>query len=83
MTQISTRIIWKKGISGNKGQIDLLCHHYGKKTNKLSNPIVLKKLYLYIQKKRTMKKQIITQEENKSVLNSFTKNLYAVMNRKK
>jgi hypothetical protein len=57
MIQISMRIMWRKNSKSNKGQpIELLCHQYGQKTKSLSNEINLKKIYLYIQKKKLQKK---------------------------
>ena len=51
------RIMWRKNSKSNKGQpIELLCHQYGQKTKSLSNEINLKKIYLYIQKKKLQKK---------------------------
>ena len=81
--QVSLRIIWKKNYSSNKGHpIELLCQHFGKKSKNLTNEIVLKKLYMFVQKKKGQKKATVS-EESKGVVGNFLKGFGAVMTRKK
>lgn len=82
MIQVSMRIIWKKNYNSNKGHpLELLCQHYGKKCKNLTNEIVLKKLFMYVQKKKAQKKTGVPEE--KGMMNTLFKGFGAVMNRKK
>ena len=57
MIQVSMRIIWKKAYNSNKGHpLELLCQHFGKKTKNFTNEIILKKIFLFLQKKKSQKK---------------------------
>ena len=83
MIQVSMRIIWKKNHNSNKGHpLELLCQHYGKKTKNLSNEIILKKVFLYVQKKKAQKKTG-SNEETKGMMNTLFKGFGAVVGRKK
>lgn len=77
------RIMWKKNSKSMKGQpIELLCQHYGKKCKCLSNEINLKKLFMFIQKKKIAKKAI-QDEQSKGMMNSFVKGMTGIMRGKK
>lgn len=74
MIYSSMRIMWRKNIKSTKGQpISLLCQHYGKKCKTLSNEINLKKIFLYLQKKKVQKKS--SNEQPKGVMNVFMKGM--------
>ena len=79
------RIMWRKNKNKeNKGKpIELLCQQYGKRVKKFNDPVVLKKLLQYIQKKKAMKKKSIANTESKGMINSFAKGLNSMLGRKK
>lgn len=85
MIQVSMRIMWKKNSKSTKGQpIELLCQHYGLKCKSLSNEINLKKLYIYLQKKKLLKKTTNDDpKESKSMMSTFVKGVQAAMKGKK
>lgn len=61
MMYISTRIISKKSVTTSQ-PIDLLCYHFGKNIKRVYNQKVLKKLLGFIQKRKCIKKQAISEQ---------------------
>jgi len=83
MIQSSLRVMWRKNAKSTKGQpIELLCQHYGKKCKSLSNEINLKKIFLFIQKKKIQKKTA-QGEQPKGMMDTFMKGMNGIINRKK
>ncbi len=78
--QVSQRIMRKKPtLQGLKSQpIELICQHICKNTNKFKNPLVLKRIYSFMEKKREDKKK-----QAKGMINSLTKGLFTMVTGKK
>jgi hypothetical protein len=82
MVQASVRVLWKRNTKSTKGHsLELLCHQLGKKCKCLSNEINLKKLYLYLQKKK-LQRRVAEDETSRGMVDSIIKGMTGIIRSK-